>query len=821
MQLLDRLLAAAERSAVLLVLAQREERDHPSWRLKERATRDYPHLTLDLHLEPLSGGAERQLLQGLVGADTLTEALELRVLEAAEGNPFFLEELVRSLVDAGALVREESGWRLDHDVPFEVPETVEKVVLARIDRLSEACHATLVAASALGRHFGLPLLQGVLESEDHDLDDALHELQRLDLLRTSRRWPEPELRFKHVLIQETAYRTLLAEPRRRLHRRAAEWLEQRQAGNLDEVLGLLAHHWLGAEDEDKAVAYLVKAGDRARADWALDEAVAHYRTLLPLLEKRGETQEVALVLFKLGLALHTALRFGEADAAYRRAFELWRPPAPHARPTATLRLAATRLPKQPDPPRSYNLPDIQLQMALFDRLVERWPEATIVPSLAESWEISQDGLRYVFRLREGLSWSDGTPLVAGDVEYGIKRSLDPTRPGVSAAMFYVLENGQDYSAGRSDDAEAIGVRALDERTLEFRLVAPAPYFLSIVNRPDGGPQPPHGADGEGELWTEPERQVVSGAFLQVERTPDRVTLQRRPGTRGGNVNRVEMVRLSAEDAAEAYARDEVDIVLWSSEGSLPDADLIGGAAAGTRYLMFDHQRSPLGDLELRRALAAALDRTKLARTTTWSATVAGGGLVPPALQGHTTEIAPRYEPEQAREHLRRSGFRGDLALAAPLPEALDVLEAVAESWRLTLDLSVEVKLCEPGALETDLFDVAPIVFGGWFPGYPDPEYFLRLLLHSEAADNAGRWSYAPFDDLIEHARREPDGRRRLDLFHQADRMAVADQVAVIPLFYARNSFHVKPWVNGWWEFGKSWPSFADLLVTADSPRFTG
>ncbi|MBA2296696.1 MAG: AAA family ATPase, partial [Actinobacteria bacterium] len=512
-QLLERLLALGERAALLLILAQREERDHPSRRLKEGATREYPHLTLDLRLEPLTGTAERELLHGLVGVDTLPEELEDRILDAAEGNPFFLEELVRSLVDAGALLREESGWRFDHDVPFEVPETVEKVILARIDRLPEACHDVLVAASTLGRTFGLPLLEGVL-SPDARLGDTLHELQRLDLLRTSRRWPEPELRFKHVLIQETAYRTLLAEPRRRLHRRAAEWLERRHTGNPDEVLGLLAHHWLGAENEEKAAAYLVRAGDRARAEWALDEAVAHYRTLLPLLERRGESQEVALVLFKLGLALHTALRFAEADAAYGHAFELWQPPAPRPDPTATLRLAATRLPTQPDPPRSYNLPDIQLQMALFDRLVERWPDATIVPSLAERWEVSGDGLRYVFRLREGLTWSDGTPLTAGDVEHGIKRSLDPARPGVSVAMFYVLENGQEYALGRNDDTDAIGVRALDDRTVEFRLVAPAPYFLSIVNRPDGGPQPRHAIAREGERWTDPDRQVVSGAFRQ-------------------------------------------------------------------------------------------------------------------------------------------------------------------------------------------------------------------------------------------------------------------------------------------------------------------
>ena len=144
---------------------------------------------------------------------------------------------------------------------------------------------------------------------------------RVDLIREGRRWPEPEYRFKHALIQEAAYRTLVGDARASLHRRAAEWLEASAGERTDDVAGLLAHHWLGAEDQGKAIRYLTVAGDRARQEYALDEAVAHYRELLPLLEARGERQESALVLFKLALALHMSLRFAEANEMYQRAFE--------------------------------------------------------------------------------------------------------------------------------------------------------------------------------------------------------------------------------------------------------------------------------------------------------------------------------------------------------------------------------------------------------------------------------------------------------------------------------------------------------------------
>ena len=262
---------------------------------------------------------------------------------------------------------------------------------------------------------------------------------------------------------------------------------------------MLAHHWLGAEDEDKATRYLTVAGDAARQSYALDEAIAYYRELLPLLDRRGEEREIALVLFKLALALHMSLRFAEANEAYQRAFDHWTPPPASDRtPDAELRVSTSFLPDDADPRSAIAWPNIQLCMQLFDRLVEQWPERTIVPSLAERWQIADDGLRYVFHLREGLTWSNGEPLTAHDVEFGIKRVLNPEAPGSSVAVYFVLEGGQERYLGQAPDDTGVGVRALDDRTVEFRLAAPAPYFMSVMNRPDGGPQPRHAIEAMGE-----------------------------------------------------------------------------------------------------------------------------------------------------------------------------------------------------------------------------------------------------------------------------------------------------------------------------------
>ena len=830
LQLLERLLEDTEASPLLLVLSTRPERDHASWRVKETAARERPHRTREIALEALSGDAGRELLHALVGAGTLPDDMERRILEPAEGNPFFLEEIVRSLADAGALVPEDEGLRFDHEVAVEIPPTVEKVILARIDRLQPDAHAALMAASVLGRQFGLPLLEAV-SGGDGAVRGSLTELQRLDLVRESRRWPEPEFRFKHALIQEAAYRTLVSAQRTRLHRKAADWLEASYAGREDEVAGLLAHHWLAAEDEDKAVVYLSRAGDRARQEYALDEAIGHYRELLPILERRGERQEVAHVLFKLALALHVSLRFAEANETYQRAFGFWTSPTPRESPAATLRIATSFLPNDPDPRSAIAWPNIQLCMQLFDRLVEAWPERTIVPSLADRWEISDDGLRYVFHLREGLTWSDGEPLTAHDVEFGIKRVLNPDAPGSSVAIYFVLENGQDYYLRKNADPEAIGVRAIDDRTVEFRLVAPAPYFMSVMNRPDGGPQPRHAIERFADGWTDPGIQVVSGPYRIGSRTADLLELGRRPayeGARVGNVDEIRFVRTSIADALGSYDAGELDLILVRYTPRLadlmpsavpPDARL--GAAAWSAYLRFDHRDPLTGDLELRRALAHAIDRDALAEICPANLIVATGGVVPPALQGHTPDIALRFDPDLARDHLARSGFRGELELAG-MEVWETVLATIADSWRSVFGRGVSVRTWSWRAEEAMQVggrpDTAKIRITGWFPGYADPEYFLRLLFQSDSRTNEGGFSHAPFDELIERARQERSDRGRLELFHAADRMAVADRVACIPLVYGRNVAYVKPWLGGWWEFGKSSASFADLSVDPTSPR---
>jgi ABC-type oligopeptide transport system substrate-binding subunit len=348
-----------------------------------------------------------------------------------------------------------------------------------------------------------------------------------------------------------------------------------------------------------------------------------------------------------------------------------------------------------------------------------------------------------------------------------------------------------------------------------------------MNRPDGGPQPRHAIERWGADWADPAHQVVSGAFRIAERDEERLVLERGGRSRRtGNIARVEYEHESVTHGVDSYERGELDMVAVRYTPRLadlvpteaPDAHL--GSAAWSGYLAFDHAVEPTSNHELRLALAHAVDREALSRALPVNMVLATGGIVPPALQGHTPDIALRFDPELARDLLARSGAGGAPLAIAGLDHDRRLLDAVAESWRATLGIEVEVRmwsLSDARRLRRPT-DVAPIYFTGWLPGYPDPEYYLRLLFQSDSATNEGGFSSEAFDDLIERARQERSDRSRLELFHEADRMAVADRVAVIPMVYGRSLAILKPWVRGWWEFGKSSSNYADLEIDPTSPR---
>jgi class 3 adenylate cyclase/tetratricopeptide (TPR) repeat protein len=299
--LLERLLQVSERSAVLVVLTMRPERDSAAWALRQVIERSIPHRMREIDLQPLERGAEGNLLSVLVGDGVLPERLERELIERAEGNPFYLEELARSLVDAGALVRDDGGWRFEREAQVEIPETVEKVILTRVDRLGSEARKALGAAAVLGRQFGIGALEAVVG--DGETRDAVRELERHDLVRESRRWPEPEYRFRHSLIRQAVYNSLLKRRRRELHARAAEVIGARLAEGAEDDRGILAYHYGAAGRPAEAFRHHARAARAARRIYASEEAIEHYTAALESAAQidDAEMSEVARLHLERGM----------------------------------------------------------------------------------------------------------------------------------------------------------------------------------------------------------------------------------------------------------------------------------------------------------------------------------------------------------------------------------------------------------------------------------------------------------------------------------------------------------------------------------------
>jgi len=262
------LLPLTDRVPLMILMLMRIDRDHGSWGIKFKAETDFPHRSTEIHLHRLSTDDSSSLLEQLLGKTKLPEDIWRTIMERSEGNPFYLEEVIRHLMEQDLIVQDEEGWRATAALEaMSIPDTLQGVLLARIDRLEEDVRRTLQMASVIGQSFLYRILEMISEAEMH-LDTHLSQLQRVDLVREKTRLPELEYIFKHALTQEAAYNSLLHERRKVFHLKVGEALEELFPDRVDEFSGLMAYHFEAAEAKDKAVDYLQRAGDQARLDYS-------------------------------------------------------------------------------------------------------------------------------------------------------------------------------------------------------------------------------------------------------------------------------------------------------------------------------------------------------------------------------------------------------------------------------------------------------------------------------------------------------------------------------------------------------------------------
>jgi predicted ATPase len=297
--LLDSLVESLPTARLLLLVNYRPEYEH-TWHRKTY----YQQLRLD----PLPPEGADELLDVLMGTDRGLLPLKRLLSERTEGNPFFLEESVRSLVETGALIGERGRYQLAKPVEnTQAPATVQAVLAARIDRLAPEQKRLLQCAAVIGKDVPFPLLQVIAELREDWLRQGLADLQGAEFLYETSLFPDQEYTFKHALTHEVAYGSVLQDRRRALHARIVDTIETLYPDRLAEYVERLAHHALRGEVWEKAVEYLQQAGVKAQARSAYREAIVYLEQALGALERLPQTRQTRERAIDLRLDLRSAL----------------------------------------------------------------------------------------------------------------------------------------------------------------------------------------------------------------------------------------------------------------------------------------------------------------------------------------------------------------------------------------------------------------------------------------------------------------------------------------------------------------------------------
>ena len=446
--------------------------------------------------------------------------------------------------------------------------------------------------------------------------------------------------------------------------------------------------------------------------------------------------------------------------------------------------------------------DVQLLLQLYAGLTRLDETGEPYPSLASGWEISDDGRTYEFAIREGLTFSDGTPLTAEDVRRSWLRLLDPATGATAPDVLSVIAGAAERLAGDAREDE-VGVRAPDATTLVVELRYPASYFLDIVATPAAFVVPPT-ADATA-TWQTPEAFVGSGPYV-VEGLdgPDLVLRANASYVAGAPpIDEVRWVAAIDTDAASAFAAGSVDLAGipgWDATWVAYDAELGPNLHAAEpltiSYFGFDTTQPPFDDALVRRAFLLALDRERLVPLAEGASSQPAASLVPPALWPDGFAPGLEFDPDQARDLLDEAGYadRADLGTIVVNGSGLGVGPAVA-TWREELGVEVAVETMDFGDFLVALDDRPPNIFTvNWIADYASPHALYGLLLDAGAASNWGDWRDPEFVELLEAAAAAPTDE--LGRAYAAVEAYAAEQAPVIPWAYGETWWLVAEGLRG-------------------------
>jgi ABC-type transport system substrate-binding protein len=462
-------------------------------------------------------------------------------------------------------------------------------------------------------------------------------------------------------------------------------------------------------------------------------------------------------------------------------------------------------PRSLDPALSTDVPTGRAVGYLFDGLTRFTPDARVIPALATSWETSADGLTYTFHLRRGVTFTDGTPLVARQVLASWQRVLDPKVRGGRGWPLYPIRGAKEFADGKATTIE--GLSAPNDSTLVVTLKEPFAIFPKLLAMPVASIAPERVPANFGE------HPVGTGPWRLVEWKHDDYLLFAPNERYWGGRPRADSLkaRIIAEPstAVAEFQSGTVD-VLQIPQGEIADWEedaerrklLASTPSLELVYVAINTTRGPLADLRVRQALNYAIDRQRIVRNLIAGRGELAAGVIPSSLPGsEKTRIGYQFDTTRARQLLREAGYPNGIDLEL-WSSTNPLYVRIAETLQAYLRLSgIRVKIVQresAAAREAARKGRADLFIKDWYADYPDAENFLYPLLHSANKGVGGNVSFyqnARFDSLVTAARREPDEAKRVALYTEADRIAFRDAPMIFLWFYSE-LYAVQPWIKG-------------------------
>lgn len=476
-------------------------------------------------------------------------------------------------------------------------------------------------------------------------------------------------------------------------------------------------------------------------------------------------------------------------------------------------------PKGLDPQVVTGVLESNILRALFEGLITNHPtdDAAAVPGGAELLEPDATATVWTAHLRKDAKWSDGKPVTAHDYAFSYQRMLEPEFAAKYADMLYFLKGADRFNKGETTDFSEVGVRVIDDHTLELTLRGPTPYFPQILKHYTWNPVPKHAvlAHGtmtqKGNAWSKLGNIVSNGPYrLKSWRRTDHLEVERNPLYWNADsvvLNGVRFLPINNAYTEARMFRDGQLHLTYSAPPEIVDlmqredpASLRQEPYVGTLFIRCNTKRDALNDPRVRRALNLAFDQQEICDKILRGYKPAYG--MTPPMSGYDTPHAMTHDPEEARRLLAEAGYPGGKGfprlkyLIASRETAATIAQAIQATWRKELGIEIEIENKEwtayLAAMQDFDYDLAA---SGWIGDYLDPLTFLELWTAGNGNNLTG-WSHPKYEELLQQSHQEADPAERYALLREAETVMTSESPVLLVAWYARN-YLMHPSVENW------------------------